>query len=275
VSKSVAVAVAASTAVLLLDASAAEADHSCNRNTALDIVAGVLDAVASSGSSTSSNHNGSGAAEQVCVDAYGYPVPCPEDTSSSRVSFELGTAVRSFTTSLGTQTGTVEHEGESFAYRAVGAPAAVDYAGVLQLRVTADVGLGFYAGGELEGGVVNAARPTVEMASADGRVPELRPTHVSTFGGVALAGVAGQLGPVELGVEAAGGLRGISYNVQSQYGACESSDAITVASPVLEGRARAAYWIRPQVSVGAVYGKSVLDSAWMGGMYVGFASRAR
>jgi hypothetical protein len=253
---------------VLVLATGAPAHADCDGSPVADIISGVLDALSHSSSSSSSNTS-TGVAEAACVDANGYTVECEPSKSTSTVVLEVGTAMRSFTSPLGTRNATVEHEHQSFAYRAIGPSASSDTALVAQLRIAVGLRYGFYLGGEAEGGVLTARNAAAEMmSSGDHGTPAITPGSVSTFGGLAIAGFHHRLGPVDLGLEAAGGFRAVAYEFTSQYYACVTSDSVIVGMPVLEGRARGAVWVSPTVSVGVTYGRSVVDDSSVGGLYL-------
>ena len=266
--------------VLMLAARDAVADDSCDGSSTADIVAGVLDAIAHSGSGSSDEETHAGPAESACEhDVHGYS-ECKEfgawSTRKAAVNVEVGTAMRQFASPLGERNGTITHEEEAFSYRVVGPGARrPDTAVVGQLRATVGWRYGLYLGAEGELGALTANNVAAEMTS-DGMLgtPDIRQTSVIAYGSAAVAGIGKRLGPIELGVETAGGFRALSYNYSSSYLSCETTTTITAAMPVLEARARAAVWATPFVSVGASYGKSLVDEGTVGGLYMQWSTRA-
>jgi len=256
-------------AVLLV---AREASADCNKPSGWDIVADIIDAVAGSSSSSSSSTSSAPAtAEAACFDANGNMTECAH-SSSHPVELVIGTAMRSLPSALGTASGTIDHEGESFGYRASGA-AHVERAAVVSIRVTTPIVPHIYLGGEVEGGVFKSHTAVEMTESGLHGTPSINPSTLSaTYAGLAVAGVGGNVGPFEVGAEAAGGVRLMSYSFDSSYGACNTEDSLHVAMPVLETRVRAAVEVYPDVTLGGTYGRSVIDRAWLGGIYIGWRS---
>lgn len=193
------------------------------------------------------------------------------------LSFELGTTMRQFAAPAGAHVGTVTHGLESFRYRTINprAPSALDTAVLGQLRIGVGLTRGFYVAIEGEAGGVTDGGADAEMMSTGERgAPEIMATHVAMFGGLAVAGARTRVGALDLGLEAAGGAHLLVYGYDSHYLACETSTSITETMPALEGRARAALWLTPFLSLGVTAGKSLIDRAWMGGVSFGFSSRA-
>lgn len=237
-------------------------------------------------SSDSSSSSTSAPAVPACVDGtdvHGYRTCTKFGTWSNNlrvpaIIIELGTAVRQFPSPLGERTGTVTHGEESFAYRVVGpgtANVAMDTAVVGTLRVGVGLRHGFYVAADGEAGGLTASQGSSEMTSSGVRgTPDFRQTHVVVLSGLGVLGVRARLGNLQLGAEAAGGLRTLTYSYQSNYLACEQTASFTTSMPVLEARARAALWVTPFISIGATAGKSVIDEAWVGGVYFNANSRA-
>ena len=254
------------------------AADSCDGSTTADIIGGVLEALAGSSSSSSSEDKHSGPARDACdQDVHGYST-CKEfgkwSTSVKKaVNVEVGTAMRTFVSPLGERNGTLMHEQEAFSYRVVG-PARTDTAVVGQLRASVGWRYGLYAGGEVELGALTANNVAAEMTSDGMRgMPDIRQTSVIAYGGLAVAGIGRRLGPVEVGVESAAGFRALSYNYSSAYLSCETTTSITAAMPVLEARARGSIWVTPFISVGATAGKSLVDDGTVAGMYMQWTTR--
>jgi hypothetical protein len=239
----------------------------------------------SSSSSSSSDSSSSAPSEPACVessDVHGYR-HCTQFGAWGRnarwpvLGVEVGTALRRFASPLGERTGTVTHGMESFQYRLIGpqARAELDTAVVGQLRLGVGLRHGLYLGVEGEAGGVTDGRSDAEMMTTGERgAPELAASHVLLFGGLAVVGARTRVGALDLGLEAAGGAHLVVYGYESHYLACETSTSIVEVMPALEARARAALWATPFVSLGVTAGKSLIDNAWMGGVSLGFSSRA-
>jgi hypothetical protein len=166
---------------------------------------------------------------------------------------------------------------DAFQYRVIGpqARAQLDTAVVGQLRLGVGLRHGFYVGVEGEAGGVTDGRSDAEMMTPGERgAPELVASHVLLFGGLAVAGARTRIGALDLGLEAAGGAHLVVYGYESHYLACATTTSITEVMPALEARARAAVWATPFLSLGVTAGKSLVDSAWIGGVSLGFSSRA-
>ena len=78
----------------------------------------------------------------------------------------------------------------------------------------------------------------------------------------------------DLGVELAGGVRGLAYEFDSTYLACETTTTVTTVQAVLEARARASVWLTPRLALSALAGKSALDGGMVGGLAIGFTNHA-
>jgi hypothetical protein len=245
----------------------------------------------SSSSSSSSSYDSSSSSsystpsEPACVettDIHGYR-ECKKfgawSAGSSLPAFhlELGTAMRRFASPLGERTGTVTHGMESFQYRVIApeARAALDTAVVAQLRLGVGLRHGLFVAVEGEVGGVTDGRSEAEMMSAGERgAPDISASSVVLVGGLAVVGARTRIGALDLGLEAAGGAHAVVYGYQSHYLACETTTSITEVMPALEARARAALWATPYISLGVTAGKSLIDSAWIGGVSLGLTSRA-
>ncbi len=195
------------------------------------------------------------------------------------ISLELGVATRSLASPLGEQTGSVTHDAQSFSYRVVGPAsrpsAPLDNAVVGQLRVGGQIGHGFYLAGEMEIGALTSSSVAAEMTSSgDLGTPTLTSSSTTLVGGVGVLGVGGRIAGVDLGLEVAGGGRAVLYSYDSSYLACQTTTTVAAGSAVLEGRARAAVWLSPHVTLSAAVGKSALDDGMMGGLTIGFTNHA-
>lgn len=194
------------------------------------------------------------------------------------VVLDLGVVTRTFTSPLGTRTASVTHESETFAYRVAqpSSPDASRETGVAaQLRLAAPLRGGFYAGAELELGGVSGSAVHSEMMDPGGRVaPTLTPGSVVMFGGAGVVGVGGRLASVfDVGVEVAGGVRGVTYGFDSHYGACETSTSITAVQGVAEARARGTAWFSPRMNLTLFGGRSLIDDGLVGGLSLGFSNQ--
>lgn len=186
---------------------------------------------------------------------------------------EAGVVVRGFASPLGERDDTLSHDGRQFVYRVVG-PAArpgrtATIAAVVQGRVGRAVGHGLFVAADAEIGAVGGAAAPPEMISSSelGR-PDIREAGVTATSGLAVAGWRGQADNLTLGLELAGGFRALTYHFDSSFRACETTASITAWMPVLEGRARAAYRVSPDLAIGATGGKSAIDDAWLAGVFV-------
>lgn len=194
---------------------------------------------------------------------------------------ELGTAMRTFSSPLGTATGELSHEDERFTYRVVSAPPsaavpAMDAALVSTLRLGLGLPHGLYAAaeGELGGLVRNSTRAEMTSTGTFG-APTLTPGASLVAGALGIVGARGAAGRGTFGVEVAGGVRAISYTYDSRYLACEGSTTQSVRSPLLEARARASLWLSPFVNLGVTAGASIIDrGAWIAGAHLGFVTQA-
>ena len=197
------------------------------------------------------------------------------------IYFELGTSLQRFDTPLRDGTGSVTHENENFTYRMVsptsgGGDALQATAVVANLRVGVANRIGLYAAGELEFGSLVQDPTRMEMMST-GKFgsPELEKSSAVAFGGLAVVGFQRGTKHVLLGAEVAGGFRGVSYQVHSQYLSCEDTTSIVTARGVLEARARAAVFVTPVVSIGAQVGSSLVDEGtWTAGVFLGGYTRS-
>jgi hypothetical protein len=189
------------------------------------------------------------------------------------VKLELGFLSRTFTSPMHAATGSVTHGDESYAFRAtMPTNDAMDsaYGGVL--RMTGTLGAGFYAGGELEIAGVQTSAAKLEMETS-GYGPTVTQGTAVMIGGNAVLGVGGHVTQrLELGVEAAGGVRGVGYNFDSQLGDCETSATVWEAQGVLEARARGTLWLSDHMNVTAFGGRSFVDDGMVAGISLGLTN---
>jgi len=190
---------------------------------------------------------------------------------------QLGTAVRSAPSLAPSDTGSFQHEDESFAYRTIAPPdAEIERQLVMTLRMGVGIGRSIYTAIDLEAGPI-VSGPTATAISSSGTygTPTVTQSRGFAFNAAAVVGVAHRIGNGRLGVEAAGGVRAASYTIESTYFHCETSTMVSGAAPLLEARTSYELWLSPFVSAGAMLGASVIDrGAWMGGINIGFHSRA-
>jgi hypothetical protein len=243
------------------------------------------DSSSSDSSSDDSSSSSSSEATPACVDStdvHGYR-QCKrfgqwgKTTQMPPFIFEFGLAMRQFASPLRTRSGSISHDSESFSYRVVdpSPEASLESAALASLRVGMALRHGFYAAGEFEGGALTDPKTQAEMTSSGDRgTPEIEQTRVTMTSFLAVGGFRTRLGALGLGVEAAGGFRVLGYEYASKYHACETTLKLYEVQEVLEARARAQYFVSPFLAIGATYGKSLVDDAWIGGLYLGGNTRA-
>jgi hypothetical protein len=211
-------------------------------------------------------------------DNSGPDVPGPQIDWSGLppISVELGTSMFQLTSPLTARSGTVTHGVDSFSYRVVAPPQAESETAIVgTLRLGVGLGKTMYAGVEGNiGGLGSGGRVAAEMMSqAERGAPDMEATGVGVAGVLGVVGARTRVGRVDLGLEAAGGVRSLIYQYESHYLACETTTSIIESMPALEARGRAAVWVTPHVTIGASAGKSLLDESWVGGLHVGVTSR--
>ena len=243
------------------------------------------DSDSDSSSSSDSSDSDSTPAAPPCVDGsdiVGYRECTPYGAWSNRakgapVFVEIGLVQRQFRSPLGSETGSITHGSESFSYRMVGPrPAeAMETAAVMSARVGTGLGGGFFLAFEAELGGVLSPQATPEMTSEGvfGR-PQMEQAQVVALNGFGVLGFQHRLGPIILGGEAAAGVGSLHYGVRSSYHYCETEESIAVVTGLVEGRARASYAVSPYLTLGATYGRSLVDDGWMAGVLLGWHNRA-
>jgi hypothetical protein len=193
---------------------------------------------------------------------------------------EVGMVVRRFENPMGVATGTVTHTDEDFSYRVIGprgqgTPPGLDTAVAAVFRIGTGSRTGFYTAIDLEIGGVTDASAEAEMTSSGLRgTPELERTSVVVLGALAVVGVRGRSGNLDLAAEVAGGGHAITYNYHSKYHACETTTSVAATRGTVEARARAAWWFSPFGQLGVSLGKSLIDEGWVTGVFVGGHSHA-
>ncbi len=282
-------------AVSLVRAEAALAGSSCGGGGSSGGDSGSDSGGGSSGGSSSDDYSSSDSGgsssppEPVCVDEtdiVGYRRCSRFGGWRSRVKtpllLEIGLVSRTFGSPLREASGRFSHDQESFTYRVVGQPPegsaepALDSATVFTARLGLGLGRNLYLAGETELGGLTRTAGRAEMTSTGMLgAPSITADSGVVLGAAGVLGVGGAIGPASLGVEVAGGVRSITYYYQSRYLACLNYLSHSVSSPILEARARAQLWVSPFFHVGVSAGASVIDrGAWMGGVHLGFASKA-
>jgi hypothetical protein len=258
----------------------------CGSDSSSDSDSSSSDSSSSDSDSSSSDYD-STPATPACIehsDVVGYRECTPYGKWASRakgapVFVEIGMAHRQFRSPLSAETGTITHGAESFSYRMVGprpeAKPAFETAAVVTARVGTGLGSGFFLAVEAELGGVLSPQATPEMTSEGVfGTPEVESTQVVALNGLGVFGFQHRLGPITLGGEAAAGVGSLHYQVHSSYHNCETDESIAVVTGLVEGRARASYAITPYFTLGATYGKSLIDDAWMAGVSLGWHNRA-
>jgi hypothetical protein len=93
-------------------------------------------------------------------------------------------------------------------------------------------------------------------------------TALSLFG----IRIPGHRGAVSL--EAAGGVRYVSYMFRSSYHDCKDLATIDTTALVIEGRARGEVWVSPWLTAGATLGASAIHTRdWLAGVYLALHNR--
>jgi hypothetical protein len=202
-----------------------------------------------------------------------------KDLRIPHIVVEGGAVVRQFGSLLDSQTGSVIHGSESFAYRVLAQPRSrpVDTAVLSTLRAGIGLSHGVYTAVEVDlGGLAQPGRAATEMMSSGSfGSPELQQERGFVVDSLGTIGVHGATHAGGLGVELSGGMRAVSYSFQSNYHACEQTTTITAYAPIAEARARGELWLSPWLTAGVTVGTSVLEkNAWMGGVYVGVHTRS-
>lgn len=199
------------------------------------------------------------------------PAPDIDWSALPPVFVELGTSMFEVTSPLSARTGSVTHGTDTFSYRVVAPPqpeSNTAYIGTLRLGVGLSNGL--YSGIEGNIGGLSGGRVAAEMMSSTERgTPEMQATGVGVAGILMMLGVQKRFGRLDLGLEAAGGMRALIYQYESHFLACETTSSITETMPALEARGRASLWVTPHVQIGASAGKSLLDDTWITGIHLG------
>jgi hypothetical protein len=197
------------------------------------------------------------------------------------VAFEAGVIVRQFDSLLDGQTGTVSHGSESFTFRTVmpvgSTRRSLDTAVLSTMRASFDATHGLYSAVEFDlGGLTQPGRASMEMMSTGAfGAPDLSQRGGLIVDSLAAVGFRGQTHAGSLGIEMAGGMRAVSYHFHSSYHDCEQMTTLTAFGAIAEARARGELWLSPWVTAGATIGTSVIENhTWMGGVYLGFHTRA-
>jgi hypothetical protein len=194
---------------------------------------------------------------------------------------EIGMTFRQFANPLREGDGQFSHNDENFTYHVVSggsgsASSTNNVTGVaLSLRLGAGIAWGFYAAAEGELGGVAGADQRAEMLNKGTRgTPELEHTSTVLAQGGGVFGWQAHQDRFGVSAEIAGGGRVVQSTYQSTYGACVQSSAVSAGQAYAEGRVRAAYWFNTFGQVGVTAGKSLIDSSWMTGVFIGGQSRS-
>ncbi|HEY4059540.1 MAG TPA: hypothetical protein VGM39_23135, partial [Kofleriaceae bacterium] len=132
--------------------------------------------------------------------------------------FRVGFITRTFSDLLSDSAGSVTQRGETFMFKADGS--GNDQATGAQMKLTGDLGAGFYIGGDLELASVDPSMASIKVLPG----PEAQPPMITQAGAFMAAGdaVLGQSrridDSVELGIELASGMRGVGYSFDSRLG---------------------------------------------------------
>jgi hypothetical protein len=266
----------------LVSAPAYAGHHSCGHSSGGGGGGGSYSSGSSSSSSSGSSSESHTCTETTDVEGYrecvGFGV-WADNMTLPHMMIVLGTNMRQFSTRIGSESGSVTHGDETFAYR-VAMPASVRRS---EMAVTASAqfelgfGHGFYAGleGEIGGLVAPEPLSTEMLSTGTWGSPMLDLQGGMVVGGGGVVGLRGGTSRFAVAAEIAGGVRDVEYRFDSTYHDCEQTSMIDVMRGVLEARARAEVWVYPWVSFGASVGRSVIDGDdWMAGAYVGLHSRA-
>lgn len=194
---------------------------------------------------------------------------------------ELGSNFRQFSSGLAARSSTVAHGAEQFTFKTVMTPteaaAARDTAVTTALRLGTGITRNVYAGAELEiGGLVSPATASAEMMTTGAfGTPSIEQQRGLELGALGVAGYRVASGRTTVAVEGAGGVRSARYHYGSTYHNCVETATIVQNTGVVEARARVETWLGPWVTAGATIGGSVVSRGdWMGGVFVGFHTRA-
>ena len=186
------------------------------------------------------------------------------------ITVETGTAVTSVDLGGFDRTGTIDHDGARFAYRAQtddAADSATAIVGIARLIL----GGRLYIGEEWQvGGLAGAPRVTITQEPVDGYAPTLTGKPSIVMQGAAVVGARARIGSFGFGAELVGGVRMIGVAVDSKLGACETTTSNAEFSAVLETRLRGEYWLTPRLSVGVFGGRDITaDDSRSIGVFVG------
>jgi len=206
--------------------------------------------------------------------AWGHSLELPN------LAIEAGVVTRQFGTLLNSQTGTVLHGVESFAFRVMGGQAQtrpVDTAVLTSLRASVALSHGMYTALEVDlGGLAQPGQtPTEMMSSGVFGTPELQQERGLLVDSLATVGVRAATHAGAISAELAGGVRYASYSFHSSYHQCEQSVSIKATEPLAEARVRGELWVTPWLTAGLTVGTSVIERhTWMGGLYLGVHTHA-
>ena len=227
------------------------------------------------------SHDGGGdAVDDDDDDDGGYFVAGAPDGGVARVdphgpalTLEIGGLATSFRGPALARSGTLDTNGMTYAYGVTaGTPSAGDtaaFGGVLRGTLSAWPHL--YVGTELQLGGVD--RSPIHLMDRSG---DLVITSQSLLGIAGVAGARVRRGALELDAEVAGGVRAVTTSIQTVDAA--DGDPVAseaAASPILEGRLRAALWLGSHLFLSAQVGAGAIDRSDLAfGFSIGTASRA-
>lgn len=188
-------------------------------------------------------------------------------------TFEAGGIAGSFQGPALTRSGTLSTDSGMYAYGVSGGTPTAGDTGIVgaSLRGTVSPWPHLYLGAELQLGGVT--RSPIHLMSGGGNL------GIASQAMLGIDGVAGarvRTGRFEFDGEVAGGVRAISTDIQ-QLDASENDPVATeaAATPIVEGRLRAALWLTPHLFLAAQAGAGALDHSDVNiGLALGAASRA-
>lgn len=168
--------------------------------------------------------------------------------------------------------GVMQHDTGSFAYRVATEGDRATAAGAA-LRLALALPAPLYVGADLElGGLVSDAGADVEMIGAAG--PSMSAHRTLYLGAGGVAGLRGQLGRAGLAAEMVAGVRDVSLSVESQHGACITSETHHLTAAFVEPRVRVDVWLTPWITIAGFAGSDLDGDSKMVGASLAFHLRA-
>ncbi len=169
--------------------------------------------------------------------------------------------------------GVMEHDTGSFAYRVATESDRATAAGAA-LRLALALPAPLYVGADLElGGLVSDTGADVEMTGG-GAGPSMAAHRTLYVGAGGVAGVRGQLGRAGLAAEVVAGVRDVSLSVESQHGACITSETHHLTAAFVEPRVRVDVWLTPWITIAGFAGSELDGDSKMVGASLAFHLRA-